>query len=156
MYLFSGCGGSLLLHGGLLQLQGVGATLPAVHGLQVQGLQQLQLSGSAAPRNVESSWTRDGTGVPCIARQILNHQTTREAQFLVLFFLPYFSWTSLWLINTAYYSHFLYQSLTCLKTGSLFTYVAPIAVSKVPQIYSSSHTILYLLFTISGIHITIR
>ena len=27
-----------------------------------------------------SSWTRDGTHVPCTGRQILNHWTTREVQ----------------------------------------------------------------------------
>jgi hypothetical protein len=32
----------------------------------------------AAPQNVGSSWIRDRTGVLCIARQILNHWTTRE------------------------------------------------------------------------------
>ena len=30
--------------------------------------------------HVGSSWTRDQTGVPCIARWTLNHWTTREAQ----------------------------------------------------------------------------
>ena len=32
-----------------------------------------------APRHVGSSRTRDQTSIPCIARQILNHWTTREA-----------------------------------------------------------------------------
>ena len=36
------------------------------------------------PCYVGSSWTRDRTGVPCIARQILNHWATREAQSLFL------------------------------------------------------------------------
>ena len=34
-----------------------------------------------AGRHVGSSWTRGQTGVPCIARQILNHWTTMEAPF---------------------------------------------------------------------------
>ena len=34
--------------------------------------------GLVAPRYVGSSWTRDGTHVPCIGRWILNHWTTRE------------------------------------------------------------------------------
>ena len=34
--------------------------------------------GLVAPQLVESSWTRDGTHVPCIGRWILNHWTTRE------------------------------------------------------------------------------
>ena len=36
-------------------------------------------SGLAASRHVGSSWTRDGTSVPCIARQILNYSITRAA-----------------------------------------------------------------------------
>ena len=38
-------------------------------------LQWLWCSGVAAPRHVGSSWTRDRTGVPCIARQL----TTRPS-----------------------------------------------------------------------------
>ena len=34
--------------------------------------------GLVALWQVESSRTRDGTWVPCIGRQILNHRTTRE------------------------------------------------------------------------------
>ena len=35
----------------------------------------------AALQLVRSSWIRDRTNVPCIARQILNHWTIREALF---------------------------------------------------------------------------
>ena len=56
--------------------------LVAEHRLYCQ-LQWLQLVGSRAQAqllwHVGSSGTRDETGVPCIARQILNHWTTREA-----------------------------------------------------------------------------
>ena len=38
----------------------------------------LWYTGSAAPRYVESSQSRDQTHVPCISRQILIHCTTRE------------------------------------------------------------------------------
>ena len=55
---------------GLQQLQ-----LP---GVRAQA-QQLWHTGLVALWQVGSSWTRDQTGVPCIARQILNHWTTREA-----------------------------------------------------------------------------
>ena len=34
--------------------------------------------GSVAPKHVKSSWTRDGTCVPCIGRQIPIHYTTRK------------------------------------------------------------------------------
>ena len=39
---------------------------------------------SPAPRHVGSSWTRDCTGVPCIAKCFLNHWTTREALHNIL------------------------------------------------------------------------
>ena len=34
--------------------------------------------GLVVLQHVGSSWTKDQTGVPCIARWILNHRTTRE------------------------------------------------------------------------------
>ena len=62
------------------------AFLVAERRLQARGLQQLrlavQLSRSTrlvTPWHVGSSRTRAQTRVPCIARQILNHWTTREA-----------------------------------------------------------------------------
>ena len=39
-------------------------------------------TGLVAPQFVGSSWTRDRTHVPCIARHILNHWTTREVPFV--------------------------------------------------------------------------
>ena len=39
-------------------------------------------TGLVAPQFVGSSWTRDRTRVPCIARHILNHWTTREVPFV--------------------------------------------------------------------------
>ena len=44
-------------------------------GTQVQ---ELWFTGLVATWHVGSSRTRDGTCVPCIGRQILNHWTTRE------------------------------------------------------------------------------
>ena len=95
-YLFIfGCAGSLLLlrlfsscseWGFLIAV----ASLVAEHRLQAHRLQQLRLMGSrdwaqqlrvrglVAPWHVGSSWTRDGTHVPCIGRRILIHWTTRE------------------------------------------------------------------------------
>ena len=46
--------------------------------------------GVVAAGHVESSRTRDGTCVPCVGRQILNHWTTREV-LEVLFWLLLFS-----------------------------------------------------------------
>ena len=40
--------------------------------------QQLWLKGLVDPQHVESSWTRNGTHVPCTGRWILIHYVTRE------------------------------------------------------------------------------
>ena len=47
--------------------------------------QWLWLMGLVVPQHVGSSWTRDQTGVPCIARETLNHWTTREFPSLMYF-----------------------------------------------------------------------
>ena len=54
---------------------------------RVGRLQQVWHTGLPAPQYVRSSWTRDWTGAPGIARQILNHCTAREAQsaYVLLF-----------------------------------------------------------------------
>ena len=44
--------------------------------------QQLWHTGLVVLWHVESSWTRDRTHVPCIGRQILNHQITRGSLLL--------------------------------------------------------------------------
>ena len=48
-----------------------------LYGTQAQKLWPMAL---VTPQHVESSQTRDQTGVPCIGRWILNHWTTREVQ----------------------------------------------------------------------------
>ena len=50
------------------------------------GLSSCWRTGLAAPKHVESSWTRDWTPVPCIGRQIFNHWPTKEVQKFYLFF----------------------------------------------------------------------
>ena len=63
-----------------------GAFLVAEHELQRHlGFSNWWFSGSVALRHVGSSWTRDRTHVPWVARQILNQQTTREAQISALY-----------------------------------------------------------------------
>ena len=52
------------------------ASLVAKHSVRASVVVAL---GLVALRYVGSSWTRDRTCVPSIARQILNHWTTREA-----------------------------------------------------------------------------
>ena len=84
-----GCDGSLLLHAAFLYSQQAGATPRC--GVQASrrggfscGAQALGAWASGvsaclvALRHVGSSWTRDRTSVPCIARWILNHWTTGE------------------------------------------------------------------------------
>ena len=64
------------------------SSLAAVHGLLILLLlstssrtqaQQLWFVGLVALCHAGSFWTKDQTRVPCIARQTLNHWTTREA-----------------------------------------------------------------------------
>ena len=127
IYLFIfGCSESSLLNSGFLQLQQAGATLQ----LQCAGFSLLWLlllwsslcsmasvavcPGIVALRHVESSRSRNQTGVPCIGRQIVNHWTTREV------LLVYFTHTSLYLLVP--YSYFAPpSSLSPLVTTSLFS-----------------------------------
>ena len=69
----------------LFQTLGMWALVVSVCGLSSCGSRAQDSvivdTGSATLQQVGSSWTRDRTSVPCIARQILNHRTTREAPF---------------------------------------------------------------------------
>ena len=58
-----------------------------VHGLPSHGAQAQRLwrSGTVAPQHVGSQFSGDQTHVPCIARQVLNHWTTREVPTGTLF-----------------------------------------------------------------------
>ena len=62
------------------RLQGEQASVSAVLGLSNcgSGAQQFWHTSLLALRYVESSQTRDHTGVPCTGSWILNHWTTRE------------------------------------------------------------------------------
>ena len=107
-------------------------------------------SCSSQAQLLQGMWNLPGPGMELVRLALQGRfLTTRPpGKPSSLCFYPTSLGPLLRLINTAYYSHFLYQSLTYLKTGSLFIYVAPTAVSKVSQVYLSSHTILYFLFTI--------
>ena len=61
-----------------LRIQVCGLQYLWLVGLQVSA-QQPWVKGLAAPWHVGSSSTRDQISVPCIARHILNHWTTKEA-----------------------------------------------------------------------------
>ena len=66
---------SVAVHGLLI----AGASLVATHRLYCTlRLQQLWQRGLIAAWHVEPSRTKDRTCVPCCARQIINHWTTRE------------------------------------------------------------------------------
>ena len=54
-------------------------------GSTASGLQSWWHVGLVALRHVGSSWARDRTCVPCIARCIVNHWTTREAPIFFFF-----------------------------------------------------------------------
>ena len=68
------------------------------------GAQSLRLAGPrawarqlfymdlVAPQHVESSWTKDQTGFPCIGRQILIHCATREFPYITLYGEKMFRW----------------------------------------------------------------
>ena len=62
------------------------------------------LMGLISPWYVRSSWTRDQTSVPCIAKQILNHWATKECGGFnsSLFFLTHHSSTLLLLYRIKY------------------------------------------------------
>ena len=91
-FLNFGCTGSFLQHMDGLSLIATsrGYTLLKCMGLSLHlllqsigsRLQQLWHTGLVARTHVGSSWTRDQICVPCIGRQILNHQTTRESPVL--------------------------------------------------------------------------
>ena len=80
--LFVGCGGSLLLHNSFL-LAGVswGRSWFRCVGFLWRWRLLSWSTVAIDQRPLGSSWTRDRTGVPCIAKQILNHWTTKEALF---------------------------------------------------------------------------
>ena len=90
LFIFS-CPGSSLLHVGFLQpceqglLSRCSARASLCSGSSYCGAQAQQLwcTGLFALSQVGSSWTRNRTSVPCIARRILNHWTTREASQLI-------------------------------------------------------------------------
>ena len=66
----------------LLLLQSTGSRQVGFSSCGSRALERrLSSCGARAPRHVGSSRTRARTRVPCIARRILNHCTTREALF---------------------------------------------------------------------------
>ena len=75
----------------LVDVGGGRSSLPCA-GFSLQRLLLLGNTGSVVVAHglscpvghVGSSWTRDGTHVPCFGGQILNHYTTREAQEVFL------------------------------------------------------------------------
>ena len=103
------CAGSSLLHMCCLQLWRVGAPpqLPCM-GFPLQRLfllprrlegtrtQELRHAGLVVLWRVRSSWTRDQTGIPCTARQILSPWTTRKVAMVLFYSWPwkFLSWVN--------------------------------------------------------------
>ena len=76
---FSRCAEQGLLSSVVCQLlTAVASLLFQSTGSRVLGLRQLWLRGLVAPRHMGSSGTRDHTGIPLVARWILNLWATRE------------------------------------------------------------------------------
>ena len=108
--LFCGCVGSVWL-------QRVGCSLQWLLLLQSMGfralwLQQLGLMGLVALGHRGSSQTRDRTRVPCIGRWILNHWTSREALYSIIFILAFFSF---WVAGLLFVS-----TMDVYHSGTLF------------------------------------
>ena len=112
-----GCAGSSLLHGlslvavseGYSFLQFAGFSIAVASLTEGMGsrvwAQQLQCMGLVSLWHVESSWTRDQTSIPCIAKQTLNHLTTRE----VLEFSMPFEPVKLEACQCIYYAKMLFK-----------------------------------------------
>ena len=127
LYLFIfACTASLLWCTAFLQLRRAGPTLQLqCTGFSLQwfllfcGARALDLAGSrvwsqllwrtglVAPEHVKSFQTRDGTSVPCIARWILNPQTTRETLL--------FTFEVLILMSAAYVGLDWWQPVLCVS-----------------------------------------
>ena len=61
----------------------------------------LVMHGLSYPQHVRSSRTRDQTGVLCVARQILNHWSTRGALSFLFLFFSVFIWLH-WVLFAVY------------------------------------------------------
>ena len=65
----------------LLLLQSIGSRVRGLSSCGSRALEHKLSSfgawGLVAPRHMESFWTRDGTCVPCLGRQILIHRANR-------------------------------------------------------------------------------
>ena len=82
--LFVASGGYPSLGCGGFSLQ----SLPQGMGSKCADFSSCGTQTSVTPRHGESSQTRDRTGVPCIARQILIHYTNRKVKKVCIFLMP--------------------------------------------------------------------
>ena len=83
---FSSCCQWGLLFAAARRLLNAVGSPPQAPGARVSGVAAHWLGSCGAPalvapQRVRSPWIRDRSNVPCIARQILNHWTIREALF---------------------------------------------------------------------------
>ena len=85
-----------------------------------------------APQHVGSSQTREGTGVLCIARWILNHWTTREALCFLVYLVAHFQiWIFFFIMSYPRFMESIFPSaLYTFETDSKFLSDCPIAPSS--------------------------
>ena len=103
------------------------------------------------PVACEIFWTRDQTGVPCIARWILNHWTTREGPSIFLYTYLAFVYLLWWstfgsfahLLNSIFFSYYWVLSVLCV-----FGYKSSIRYAFA-NIFSQSVACLFILLTVS-------
>ena len=75
--------------------------------------------GLVALQHVGSSWTRDGTHVPCIGKWILNHWATRKIQNFLIEYVGFEEMIRLPNGNIKYSSGCIYLEFTNLMDVSL-------------------------------------
>ena len=100
---------------------------PVARGLSRCSSQALERGlSSRASRHVESSWTEHWTDVPCIARQIGNHWTSKETLtsfnvvFLIISSFPRYFQVIDFCLSTAFWRRFtaLRKYSNCIPPGS--------------------------------------
>ena len=101
--------------------------------------------GFAAPRRVESSWTRGQTCAPCLGRRCLNHWTTKEVLFPPSFppilggnlFLNFWFIFSVFLLQTPVYfllSLFLHEGSHVVMVNPIISLSSSFLICKMRKI----------------------
>ena len=112
LWAFSRCSGQRLGFSHRVWASHAAASLVAELCSRACGLQQLRLTGLAAPWHVGSSPTRDWTRVPCVGRRVLNQWTAREV-LTVSFFSCLSLCNDVWLCREV---SFILRWFPCVQT----------------------------------------